>query len=64
MERYSDIIDLPHHVSKKHKQMPIIERAAQFAPFAALVGLDEGLEERAVEELKKKENEVTFESFE
>ena len=37
-EDYSDIINLPHHVSKKHPQMPMMARAAQFAPFAALTG--------------------------
>lgn len=35
---YEDIINLPHHVSKRHRQMPLAERAAQFAPFAALEG--------------------------
>ena len=35
---YDDIIDLPHHVSKRHPQMPADERAAQFSPFAALTG--------------------------
>ena len=33
---YSDIINLPHHVSDHHPQLPIGERAAQFSPFAAL----------------------------
>lgn len=37
-EKYADIINLPHHVSAKHPQMSMEERAAQFAPFAALVG--------------------------
>lgn len=32
------IIDLPHHISKKHPQMPMQDRAAQFSPFAALTG--------------------------
>ena len=36
--KYDDIIDMPHHVSEKHPQMDIRERAAQFAPFAALTG--------------------------
>lgn len=37
-DSYADIINLPHHVSKRHRQMPLTERAAQFAPFAALEG--------------------------
>ena len=35
---YEDIINLPHHVSERHPQMPMAERAAQFSPFAALTG--------------------------
>lgn len=38
MGPYDDIINLPHHVSKSHPQMPIKDRAAQFSPFAALTG--------------------------
>lgn len=38
ISKYSDIIDLPHHVSIKHPRMAMEKRAAQFAPFAALVG--------------------------
>lgn len=38
MGKYDDIMDLPHHVSKKHPQMPLLDRAAQFSPFAALTG--------------------------
>lgn len=37
-DSYEDIINLPHHVSKRHRKMPLAERAAQFAPFAALEG--------------------------
>ena len=35
---YSDIIDMPHHVSSAHPRMSMLARAAQFAPFAALSG--------------------------
>ena len=42
---YSDIIDLPHHVSPKRKHMPLLDRAAQFSPFAALTGYDEDVKE-------------------
>ena len=40
MGNYDDIINLPHHVSKRHPQMSMWNRAAQFAPFAALTGYD------------------------
>lgn len=42
---YSDIINLPHHVSKRHPQMPRTQRAAQFAPFAALTGYEDEIKE-------------------
>ncbi|MBQ1865981.1 MAG: hypothetical protein IJM41_06960 [Bacteroidales bacterium] len=44
---YSDIIGLPHHESSVHPRMPLAQRAAQFAPFAALSGYDEAIVERA-----------------
>ena len=44
---YDDIISLPHHVSAKHPGMSIIDRAAQFSPFAALTGLGAALDETA-----------------
>lgn len=43
--KYDDIINLPHHISKKHPQMSIEARSAQFAPFAALVGFDKEIQE-------------------
>ncbi len=45
MEEYREIIDLPHHVSKTRPQMPMSDRAAQFAPFAALTGYDDAVKE-------------------
>lgn len=45
--RYDDIIDLPHHVSKKHPHMSMHDRAAQFSPFAALTGHGAAIEETA-----------------
>lgn len=47
MDKYEDIIDLPHHVSARHPQMSRQDRAAQFSPFAALTGLDAALQETA-----------------
>ena len=47
MEKYDDIINLPHHVSDYHKPMPMENRAAQFAPFAALSGHNEAIAETA-----------------
>ena len=45
MEKYREIIGLPHHVSKTRPQMPMSDRAAQFAPFAALTGYDSAIKE-------------------
>jgi len=45
--KYSDIINLPHHRSKKRKPMKKEDRAVQFAPFAALTGFYEALAESA-----------------
>ena len=41
-QRYDDIIHLPHHVSEVHLQMAPGDRAAQFSPFAALTGYEDG----------------------
>lgn len=45
--RYDDIIALPHHVSRKRAKMSLSERAAQFAPFAALTGYGDAVRETA-----------------
>lgn len=44
---YDDIINLPHHISKKRPQMSMADRAAQFSPFAALTGHDAAIKETA-----------------
>ena len=49
-----DVINLPHPVSKTHPQMARIDRAAQFAPFAALTGYEEAIKRTA----QKKEAEI------
>ena len=45
MGEYDDIINLPHHVSKTHPQMPMMNRAAQFAPFSAVAGHEAAIRE-------------------
>ena len=47
MDNYDDIINLDHPTSKKHKRMSLHSRAAQFAPFSALTGLEEKVYETA-----------------
>ena len=47
MKDYSDIINMPHHVSNNRPQMSMRDRAAQFAPFAALTGYDDAVRETA-----------------
>lgn len=46
-DRYEDIINLPHHQSTMRAHMSLHDRAAQFAPFAALTGHEEAIEETA-----------------
>ena len=45
--KYDDIIGLPHHVSRKRAPMSLVDRGAQFSPFAALVGFDAAIAETA-----------------
>ena len=44
-QQYNDIIDLPHHISTTRPRMSMIDRAAQFSPFAALTGYDAAIKE-------------------
>ena len=43
-QHYESIISLPHHVSSRHAPMSLLDRAAQFSPFAALSGYGEAIE--------------------
>lgn len=45
MGRFDDIIDHEYDGPKRHKPMPAMNRAAQFAPFSALTGYDEAIDE-------------------
>ncbi len=44
---YEDILHLPHHVSAERPHMSMLDRAAQFSPFAALVGYEDVIDETA-----------------
>ena len=45
--KYDDIIHMEHPISKNHPQMPMINRAAQFAPFAAVSGHHDAIKDAA-----------------
>ena len=45
IEKYKDILYLEHPTSRYHSRMPMIKRAAQFAPFSALAGYEEAQQE-------------------
>lgn len=45
--KYDDILNLPHHVSPKRAHMSMVDRGAQFSPFAALTGYDAVIQETA-----------------
>lgn len=47
LHKYDAIINLPHPTSKKHPRMSMLNRAAQFSPFAALTGYDAAVKETA-----------------
>ena len=55
MENYDDIINLPHYEPKHHPRMSMWNRAAQFAPFAALTGYDAAIKDTA------QKNETSYE---
>ena len=54
---YDDIINLEHHVSKRHPPMSLYVRSAQFAPFAALTGYEDAIKETEIKAIERVENE-------
>ena len=63
MELYDDIINLPHYTSKTRKHMSMHDRAAQFAPFAALTGFDDEIDMAIRAEIDRVAKEVTNEIY-
>lgn len=57
-EDYDDIISMSHHVSRKRHHMTMSERAAQFAPFAALTGYEEAIKNTEECVLKESEEDI------
>lgn len=45
--KYDDMIDFPHPSFARHPRMAMIDRAAQFSPFAALTGYEDAVKETA-----------------
>ena len=58
MDKYDDIINSPHHVSKTRERMSMEARAAQFSPFAALTGYDDEIDEAA--RLTEEQMDISF----
>ena len=61
--RYDDMLDMPHHVSYTHPQMPVSKRAAQFASFKALTGYDSDIDEASKLAVMSAENDMERETF-
>ena len=52
---YEDIINIPYHISKKYPRPSMDDRAARFAPFAAITGYEEMVLEEARETTERRE---------
>ncbi|MCR5300812.1 MAG: hypothetical protein K6E49_00060 [Lachnospiraceae bacterium] len=63
MSDYSHIMDHPHYQSKTRPHMSMVNRAAQFSPFAALTGYDEAVEDTKSEVLDEMMHEVEHEDI-
>ena len=62
-EKYADIIDLPHHVSKRHPRMALSDRAAQFGSYAALRGYSAAVKETVEESIRQTEHSIETEQY-
>ena len=62
-DNYEDIINHPHHVSPTRNKMSLLDRAAQFSPFAALTGYEAAVQETARTTQEKMEIEFETEAF-
>ena len=62
-EKYRDMLDMDRPLSRKHHPMSMEARAAQFAPFAALTGLDSMMEDTAEKNEIAQENELQRDSY-
>jgi hypothetical protein len=60
MKKYAHIVDLPHHQSPTRARMSLSQRAAQFAPFAALTGYEAVIRETA----RQTQGEITLDESE
>ncbi len=58
MGNYDDIINLPHYEPKHHPRMSMWNRAAQFAPFAALTGYEDAIKDTAQDNADRFETKI------
>ncbi len=49
MNKYDDIINLPHYHNPDKPFMPVRDRAGQFAPYKSLVGYEKMIDEKSDE---------------
>ena len=57
IEKYADMLDMPPHKSSKHPPMALLDRAAQFSPFAALTGYEDAIRKTEIRQIEREEEE-------